>query len=149
MPNMQKTMIIGHVGKDPGTFEGGKKCTYFSVAVSEKWGTGEAGGEHTEWFRCKTFGPLAEVCAKYLKKGSAVYVEGKLRTESYEKDGEARTSTELIANTVQFLSPKREIGFAAPGNNQEKSPNMGSAIDKQYELKVDPNMSRDDLDIPF
>lgn len=107
---MQKVMIIGRLARDPETRtpKSGSPICSFSVPVSEKRGE----QEHTEWFRVKVFGKSAEFCQKYLAKGRTVFVEGKLQTQKYTgQDGQDRTTTELVAETVQFLdkpeSPQR------------------------------------------
>jgi single-strand DNA-binding protein len=77
----------------------------FSVAVNEKYANGEA-KEHTEWFNVTVFDKQAEACGQYLAKGRQVYVEGRQRTSEYEKDGEKKFWTEVIADRVQFLGSK-------------------------------------------
>lgn len=98
---MQKVMIIGRVGRDPEsrTTNGGTSVCSFSVACSEK----RNGEEKTEWFRVKAFGKTADFCSRYLGKGRLVYVEGKLETQKYTKDGAERSITELLADSVQGL----------------------------------------------
>ena len=107
---MNKAIIIGNLGGDPMVNHGpnGFSVAKFNVATSEKWrdrNTGEL-QERIEWHRISTFGKLAEICEKYLTKGKKVCVEGRLQTKKYEKDGNTRYSTEIIASNVQFLSPK-------------------------------------------
>jgi single-strand DNA-binding protein len=101
MSNVNKVIILGRLGKDPETNNG---VTKFSVATSEKW-TDKSGEkkEKTEWHNIATFGKLAEICSKYLSKGRIVYVEGKLSTSKYEKNGQTMYSTAIIAETVQFI----------------------------------------------
>lgn len=110
MSNVNKVILIGRLGKDPSSKElpSGMVCN-FSVATSEKW-TDKDGNkqEKTEWTNVSAFGKLAEICAKYLAKGSMAYVEGKLSTRSYEKDGTTKYVTEVIASTVQFLDKKED-----------------------------------------
>lgn len=98
---MQKVMVIGRVGRDPEyrTTNGGTSVCSFSVACSEK----RNGEEKTEWFRVKAFGKTADFCSRYLSKGRLVYVEGKLETQKYQKDGVERSITELLADSVQGL----------------------------------------------
>jgi single-strand DNA-binding protein len=104
---LNKVMIIGNLGQDPElkTINGKSVCN-FSVATSEKW-TDKQGQkqEKTEWHRVTVWDKIAENCAKYLAKGKKVYVEGKLQTRSWEKDGQKHYATDISANTVQFLSP--------------------------------------------
>lgn len=101
MAGINKVMIIGRVGKDPEskTLKSGLICN-LSVATSEK----HKDEERAEWHKIICFGKLAEICVKYLTKGSQVYVEGKLQTRSWEgKDGSKRFSTEIVASQVSFL----------------------------------------------
>lgn len=101
MANINKVILLGRLGKDPETNNG---ITKFSIATSEKWNdkSGQK-QERTEWHNITTFGKLAEICQKYLAKGRIVYVEGKLSTSKYEKNGQTMYSTGIIAETVQFI----------------------------------------------
>jgi single-strand DNA-binding protein len=117
MASLNKVMIIGNLGKDPEVSytPSGMAVARFSVATTDAW-TDKATGERkekTEWHRIVVFAKLAENCGRYLAKGRPVYVEGRLQTTSYEKDGVTRYSTDIIANTVQFLSARGE-GAPAP-----------------------------------
>jgi single-strand DNA-binding protein len=102
--------LIGYLGKDPeGRFTPtGKKVTQFSLAVSNRWKSrdGET-KESTEWVNIEAWERLGEVCQEYLKKGSLVYVDGRLKTDKYEEKGETRYFTKVVAQTVQFLSDTR------------------------------------------
>lgn len=109
MPALNKVQIIGNLGKEPETRQttGGKTVTSFSVAVNRRWK--DANGEPkeaTDWFNIEAWGRLGENCQQYLHKGSLVYVEGRLQTDQYEKDGETRYFTKVIAAEVQFLDRK-------------------------------------------
>lgn len=91
--------FIGHLGQDPDcrTTQSGDKVANLSIAVSEKWKDRDGNRqERTEWIRASVFGPLAGVCESYLKKGSKVFISGQMRTRKWEKDGEARYTTEII-----------------------------------------------------
>lgn len=102
MASVNKVILVGRLGQDPS--KSGPACK-FSVATSEKWKDKDGNQqERTEWSNIVTFGKLSDICLQYLKKGSEVYVEGRLQTDKYEKDGVTRYSTSIIANTVQFLS---------------------------------------------
>lgn len=114
MASLNKVMFIGNLGRDPETTYGssGAAVTKFSIGMSDYW-VDKASGEkkqHTEWARVVTFGKLAEICGKYLKKGMPVYVEGKQKTTSYEKDGATRYSTDTIASVVNMLGSKPKEG---------------------------------------
>jgi single-strand DNA-binding protein len=126
MMGVNKVTLIGHLGADPEmrVTPGGTTITSIRVATSEKWkdkNTGEP-QERTEWHRVKFFGKLAEIAADYLKKGSAVYVEGKLQTQEYEKDGIKRWSTEIIAHEMQMLGSK-------PGAQDSRAANTKPSTD--------------------
>lgn len=107
--------IIGNVGKDPDvrhTTNGTAVCS-FSVAINSSWknASGET-QEHVEWVNVVCWQKLAEICAQYVKKGLAVFVEGRAQTRSWDdkETGQKRYTTELVANNVIFLSGKREEG---------------------------------------
>lgn len=101
---MNKVFILGNLGADPETraIQGGS-LTNFSVATSYQHGD----REQTEWHRVVTFGKLADLCAKYLHKGSKVFVEGHLQTRSWDDNGVKRYSTEVVAGRVEFLDSKK------------------------------------------
>ena len=106
----QRIIISGNLGKDPQTnsFDWGKLTT-FSVAITERGFTTKEGKEippSTEWFNCITTRGLAEIAEKYLKKGDRVLLEGKLKTRSWEKDGNKYYKTELIVN--ELILPARQ-----------------------------------------
>jgi single-strand DNA-binding protein len=111
-------MIIGNVGKNPEMrfSPSGSAVTNFSVAVNNSY-TSKATGEkrtETEWFNVVTWGKLAENCNQYLTKGKSVYVEGRLKTRSWDgNDGQKKYRTELIASHVQFLGG-RPAGTTVP-----------------------------------
>lgn len=110
MSNLNRALIIGRVGQDPELRGSGTPVCNLSVATSErrKDRNGET-REETEWHSVTVFGKQAESCAEHLRKGSLVYIEGRLRTESYTgRDGTEKRKTVIIANTVQFLGGKRE-----------------------------------------
>ena len=104
---MHKITIIGHLGQDPAMryTPDGQAVTSFSVASSRKYKT--AAGEQreeTEWFNVSAWGKLAEVCNQYLSKGKQVYVEGRLKTRTYQtQNGETRFSIDVTCSEIQFL----------------------------------------------
>lgn len=111
MPALNRVQLIGRLGKDPESkfTPTGKKVAHFSVAVSNRWKSKEGEmKEYTEWVNIEVWGRLGEVCQEYLKKGSLVYLEGRLKTEKYEdKGGETKYYTKVVALSLQFLD-KRE-----------------------------------------
>lgn len=103
----QIVIVQGNLGRDPETrqSQSGKAVTKFSVAVSDK---SSKGGEHTEWFNAVCFDRTAEIAAQYLRKGAQVLVEGRLKTEEYEKDGEKRRYQSLLVSRLTLLGNKRD-----------------------------------------
>jgi single-strand DNA-binding protein len=108
---VNKFIGIGNLGRDPEMrfMPDGKAVCNFSIAISEKYKdkSGEA-KEVTEWVNVAFFGKLAEIAGEYLKKGSKVYIEGKLKTEKYSKDGVDRYTTKIIGEKMEMLSGKSE-----------------------------------------
>jgi single-strand DNA-binding protein len=109
MPTLNRVQLIGRLGKDPESkfTATGKKVTHFSLAVSNRWKdkSGES-KESTEWVNVEAWGRLGEVCQEYLKKGSLIYLEGRLKTDKYEDKGETKYYTKVVALTLQFLDKK-------------------------------------------
>lgn len=106
MAGVNKAIIVGRLGRDPElkyTPNGTAVCS-FNVATSEQWkdGSGEK-RERTEWHKIVAWKRLAEICGEYLKKGSQVYIEGRLQTRDWEKDGVKRYTTEIVINNMQML----------------------------------------------
>ena len=108
MPALNRVQLIGRLGKDPESkfTPTGKKVAHFSLAVSQRWKTAGETKEYTEWVNIEAWGRLGEVCQDYLKKGSLVYLEGRLKTEKYEDKGETKYFTKVVALTLQFLDKK-------------------------------------------
>lgn len=121
-----KITLIGNLGRDPESrfTPAGLNVTNFSMATTEKW-TGQDGQpqERTLWWRVSVFGKMGETCSKYLKKGSKVYIEGRITGDPKtggpriytRQDGTTGTSFEVTANTVKFLSSRGEGGGAPAG----------------------------------
>ena len=111
MPALNRVQLIGYLGRDPESkyTPTGKRVTEFPIAITNRW-TGEAGEtrEHTEWVNIEAWGRLAETCDEYLGKGSLVYIEGRMKTDRYDYEGETRYFTKVVARTVQFLSDHRD-----------------------------------------
>lgn len=122
MASLNKIMIIGRLGQDPEVknTNSGDSVGKFSVAVSEQWKDKQGQKqEKTEWINVQVWGKLAELAGQYLKKGSSVYVEGKLETSSWEdkETGQRKYKTEVKAHGIQFLDSKNDPE-AGPKNNQ-------------------------------
>lgn len=126
MSGINKVIILGNLGNDPEikATAAGKAVANFSIATSEKWKDKQTGQqqEKTEWHRVVVFDRLAEIVRDYVKKGSKVYVEGKLQTRKWaDKDGKERYTTEIVAHELQMLDskePKQPAKQAPKGKNQ-------------------------------
>lgn len=145
MSGVNKVILIGRLGKDPELrkFDNGGRITTFSLATSETYKdrtTGEK-KESTEWHNIVIQNDLADIAHKYLKKGHLVYLEGKLRTRSYEaKDnGGTRYTTEVLAFTMQFLESKKD------GQGNASAPPLPAPESKQST----PNPADTSDDLPF
>jgi single-strand DNA-binding protein len=106
MAGVNKVILVGNLGRDPEVrySQSGMAICKLSVAVSERVKDGDEWKEAVEWFRVTLFGKQAENAGQYLQKGRSVYVEGRFKSEKYkDKDGVEKTSTEVVANTIQFL----------------------------------------------
>lgn len=106
---MNKVILTGHLGNDPEvrTLESGVKVASFSLATSERWKDKEGNKkEDTDWHNCVVWSPIAEIVEQYLKKGSHVLVEGKVKQRQYEKEGEKKYVTEIKVDSFEFLDSK-------------------------------------------
>lgn len=115
---INKVILIGHLGADPETryMPSGSAVTNLRVATTEQWRDKNTGDqqERTEWHNIAMFSRLAEIAAEYLRKGSQVYIEGKLRTRKWQdKDGNDRYTTEIVANEMQMLGGRPGSGAGA------------------------------------
>lgn len=126
MSGVNKVILVGNLGRDPEVrySPDGGAIANITVATSETWkdkNTGEQ-KEKTEWHRIVAFRRLAEIIGEYLKKGSKVYIEGKLQTRKWQhKDGNDRYTTEVVANEMQMLDSRAQPG----GNAQQHAVNTG------------------------
>ena len=120
MRGVNKVIIVGNTGSDPevSQFQNGGSVATIAVATSEKYQNKQTGEwvENTEWHRVKAFGKLAEIIAQYVRKGTPIYIEGKLKTDKYtDKNGIERYATNIIADQMQMLG-----GSQAQQNNQQQ-----------------------------
>jgi single-strand DNA-binding protein len=139
MSGINKAIIVGNLGRDPEMryTPSGVPVATFSVATSDEWKDKETGSkqERTEWHRIVAWRGLAEVCGKYLRKGSQVYIEGRIQTRSWEdKEGMQRYTTEIVAQNMQMLG--------SPARQERTQDSAGS-----YRNDEPPSMPDDD--IPF
>ena len=144
---INKVILVGNLGADPDTryMPSGGAVTNLSVATSEQWKDKQSGEqkERTEWHKVAMFGRLAEISAEYLRKGSQVYIEGKLRTRKWQdRDGNDRWTTEVIADEMQMLGGRG--GGGAPSRGSDESYSQSQPAPRAAE----PADEFDD-DIPF
>jgi len=142
MSGINKVILVGHLGKDPEVrhLDSGAVVVSFSLATSESYSTKDGKKvEQTEWHNVVVWRGLAEVAAKYLRKGKLIYLEGKLRTRSFEdKEGNKRYTTEIVADIFTMLGRKSDYdGSKSPA---ERNPE---------EMPVDFDESAPDDDLPF
>ncbi len=153
MASINKVIIVGNLGADPETryMPSGEAVTNIRVATTDRWKDKASGEtkEATEWHRVAFFGRLAEVSGEYLRKGSQVYVEGKLRTRKWQdKEGKDRYSTEVIGDTMQMLG--RREGGGEPRAEGASAPRAEAAAPARKPAGK-PAGKFDDMedDIPF
>ena len=123
---INKVILVGNLGADPETryMPSGGAVTNLSIATSESWKDKQTGEqkERTEWHKVAMFNRLAEIAAEYLRKGSQVYIEGKLRTRKWQdRDGNDRYTTEVIADEMQMLGGRGGGGGSAPMSSGQDS----------------------------
>jgi single-strand DNA-binding protein len=151
MASVNKVILIGNLGADPETryLPSGDAVTNIRIATTEKWR--DKGGEqqeHTEWHRIAFFGKLAEIAGEYLKKGSPVYVEGRIRTRKWQdKEGQDKYSTEIVADRMQLLG-SRSGGGAGETVSREPA-TAGAGGGKPQPKKGGGGFDQMDDDIPF
>lgn len=118
MASVNKAILVGNLGRDPEMryLPNGDAVANFSIATTETWKDKEGNKqEATDWHRISFFGRLAEVCGQYLKKGSAVYIEGSIRTRKWvDKDGQDRYTTEIRGERMQMLGGHQGMGDTPP-----------------------------------
>ena len=149
MASINKCIIVGNLGRDPETryLPSGEQVTSIAVATTDRWRDKTSGEqkEQTEWHRISFFGKLAEIAGQYLKKGSQVYIEGRLRTRKYtDKEGIDRYATEIIADTMQMLGSLQD--GQSTGRN-EYAEQTGRSQPTQRKTPPTGDMLEDD--IPF
>jgi len=143
MRGINKVILVGNLGRDPETrySQGGSAITNFSVATSESWKDKQGQQqERTEWHNVVCFARLAEIAGEYLRKGSKVYIEGKLQTSTWEKDGQKHYKTEIHARELQMLD-----GRSQEQTNPDNQPPRAPSLQQQL---ADEGML-DESDVPF
>jgi single-strand DNA-binding protein len=154
MASVNKVIVVGNLGRDPETryMPDGAALTNVSVATSFQW-TDKASGEkkeETEWHRVVFRGKLAEIAGEYLKKGSQVYVEGRLRTRKWQdKEGQEKYTTEIMATEMKMLGSR--AGSGEPRAERAEAPAESRAAEPRPAAAKKPAGKFDDMedDIPF
>ena len=160
MRGVNKVILVGTCGQDPEVrfMPNGNAVTNLSLATSEQWTDKQSGQkvEKTEWHRVSLFGKVAEIAGENLRKGSQVYIEGKLQTREWEKDGIKRYTTEIVVDmqgTMQLLGGKpldgqqRQANPQAGAARQQPAPRAQQAAPQQNQQGAPPDSF--DGDIPF
>lgn len=164
MASVNKVILIGNLGKDPETryLPSGDAVANFSIATTEKFkDKSGAQQEHTEWHRVSFFGRQAEIAGEYLKKGSPVYIEGRIRTRKWQdKEGQDRFTTEIVGDRMQLLGsrggsenmvrepPSASEGGGGGGGGSSGNSGLGSGA-KRAPAKKGGGFDEMDDDIPF
>ncbi len=149
MRGVNKVILIGNVGGDPETryMPNGNAVTNITLATTDSWKDKQTGQlqERTEWHRVVLFGKVAEIAGEYLRKGSQCYIEGRLQTREWEKDGVKRYTTEVVVDmggTMQLLGGKRD------GQPQDQAARQQPPRQAQSQ-QSEPGGDRFDDDIPW
>lgn len=142
--DLNQCNFIGRMGKDPESraMPNGNGVVNFSMAVGDDYKDKNTGQkvEQTEWVRCVVFGNLGEVVTKYCKKGSKVFVNGKMKTRQWDKDGVTQYATEIVVNDLQMLDGKPDGGQQAPQQAPQRQKPQLQAVPVEDDM---------DMDIPF
>ena len=157
---VNKVILVGTCGQDPEVryLPNGNAVTNLSLATSEQWTDKQTGQkvEKTEWHRVSMFGKVAEIAGEYLRKGSQVYIEGKLQTREWEKDGIKRYTTEIVVDmqgTMQLLGGKPQDGSHQQAQQsrpqQAQRPQQGQQSRPQQSAPQPDPDNFGDTDIPF
>jgi len=129
MASVNKVIIVGNLGADPETryMPSGDAVTNIRVATTDRYKDKASGEmkEATEWHRIAFFGRLAEIAGEYLKKGSSVYIEGRIKTRQWEKDGQKQYSTEIVAEQMQMLGGRGGEGGGGGGGGYSRGGESG------------------------
>jgi single-strand DNA-binding protein len=155
MASVNKVIIVGNLGRDPETryMPNGDAVTNIAVATTESWKDKNSGEkkELTEWHRITFYRKLAEIAGQYLKKGSQVYVEGRLQTRKWtDKEGVERYTTEIIADTMQMLGSRQGGGSAPMDDDYGGAPARGGENSAPRAAQKPASSFNDmDDDIPF
>lgn len=147
--SFNKVFLLGRLGRDPEIRYSSNNTPIcnFSLATSERVKKGDSFEEKTEWHRIVVFGNQAENASKFLKKGSQVFIDGKIQSRTYQdKDGNEKTVVEIIANSLSFLDPKDNMGGQPSERTYQQNPKDGEA---QPQSGNAPKFDNEDDELPF
>ena len=152
--SVNKVTLIGNLGNDPEmkALPSGNQVANLSIATTDSWRDRNSGEmqERTEWHRVVCFDRLAEICGQYLHKGSRIYIEGSLRTRSWEQDGQKRYTTEIIGREMMMLDGRGDTDMSSQTRVQSRPQNESApqqAVTPPVSQPMpDPNI---DDEIPF
>jgi single-strand DNA-binding protein len=152
--SVNKVILIGNLGKKPELryTPGGQAVANFTLATNERFGgrDGQPAQERTEWHRIVTWGRTAENCGQYLDKGRSVYVEGRLQTREWtDKEGQKRYTTEIVAQTVQFLGGRGGAGAGEGAGGDERMAAGVPAGSAPVNDDFSGDLGGSDDDLPF
>ena len=153
MASVNRVILIGNLGRDPEIryTQSGEPIANFSLATTEKW-TGKDGNkqERTEWHNIVAWGKLGEICGQYLKKGKLVYIEGSIRTDSWDdkESGQKKYRTEIVANTMKMLDRRGDEGGGGGGYDRGSSSSYGQSQSRGGGSSR-PAEIEDDEEVPF
>lgn len=151
MASINKVILIGNLGKDPEVryMSDGRAVANITIATSEKWKdktTGEK-QERTEWHNVVFYSPLAEIVGQYLRKGSSVFVEGRLQTRKWQdKNGQDRYTTEIIANEMKMLGGRGDQSGSQPAQQPRSQSNQDARNKATFDAQAPAGF---DDDIPW
>ncbi|NKB32594.1 MAG: single-stranded DNA-binding protein [Pseudomonadales bacterium] len=151
---VNKVILVGNVGNDPEVryMPNGNAVANISVATSDSWKDKNTGDqqEKTEWHRVVFFNRLAEIVEQYVKKGSKLYIEGRLQTRSWEQDGVKRYTTEIVSNEMQMLDSRGGQGAGQDfGDQQQQAAAPAQKPAAAQQQTAPANFDNFDDDIPF
>jgi single-strand DNA-binding protein len=153
---VNKVILVGNLGADPESrsMPSGMTVTNIRIATSESWKDKASGAqqERTEWHNIALFGRLGEIAAEYLRKGSQVFIEGKLRTRKWQdKQGNDRYTTEIIADNMQMLGGRAGGLAGGSGGGADRGAGASAPPREDYEQSPAPAGGKEDFDddIPF
>lgn len=157
MASINKVILVGNLGQDPEVkyMPSGGAVTNLSIATTDKWKDKNSGEEksNTEWHRAVLFNRLAEIAGEYLRKGSQVYIEGNLRTRSWEDNGVKKYATEIVAREMQMLGSRSnsdgsggQSSSSSQGGGQRRPAGQTNGAPQQ---QAPQNFDNFDDDIPF